>query len=210
MEKAFINKNIKKIKKLASEYKVGNELRFTNNNENLDFLIQIKDLNYKPSKLDYINYSTIYKVIKSKDKLIIVRKVFKQTLYEWLLTDPEENEVKLIYEQIETMNSILDKKDISDKLEDLWIECINPKCPLIINGNKIKHTGNIIAFIETSNDFKLDELNNEIRKKNILSLYSLEELDEIYDMKLDDIVLYKYNDLIKNRVENNTIGRILS
>jgi hypothetical protein len=206
--KSYISKNIERIKDLIENNESGVILDLVLHKENKRYFLEIRDSDYKIERINSVIYSKIYDTIKSKGKKGIIRESYDYTLYEWLRTNPDREDIDIIKNQIKLLNSILGKKKIS-RLEDIWIKKINRGFPVLIKGTKIEHNGNLIGLINLGKKkTSINKLNIEIRVRNLKNLYNRNELEKMYSNILDindDI----YKKLIENKIDNELILRRL-
>ena len=139
-------------------------------------------------------------------KIGIIRESGDYKLYEWLKTDVNKEDINLVKNQIKIMNSIIGKNKIK-RLDDIWIKKVNKSFPVVIKGTNIKHNGNLIFLINLGKKrASINNLNNEIRLKNLKNLYSKEELKGMYsNLFLEDKDIFE--NLIKNKIDNELILR---
>lgn len=219
---SIMDKNIVEyIKKKKDEIK--KLIRVNNKNKIIDLILskinkrlflEIRDSRYKINRSDLIVFSKIFSVIKVDNKIGIIRESYDNSLYNWLKTNPNDKDVNLVMSQINRINSILIKKKLG-RLEDIWVKKINKSIPIMIGGNRIDHNGIIVGITNLyRSKANKDNLNKEIRLRNLRSLYNEKELKRIYIMEVDDIfmTLIENNldsDLVLRRLECGNIARLI-
>ena len=204
----YISKNEERLNDLIKKNKEGSIIDLILQKENKRYFLEIRNKDYKLNKMNMIMYSKVYNIIKGNKKIGIIRESYDYTLYEWLRTNPDREDIDIIKNQIKLLNSILGKKKIS-RLEDIWIKKINRGFPVLIKGTKIEHNGNLIGLINLGKKkTSINKLNIEIRVRNLKNLYNRNELEKMYSNILDindDI----YKKLIENKIDNELILRRL-
>ena len=165
----FIEKNREKIKDLIVSNKLGNIIELIESEKNNRYFLEIRDKDYIQNRSKLLIFSKIYKIVKHKNKIGIIRESYNYRLYEWLQTLPSEDDIKIIRKQINVLSSII-KKNL-DKLENIWIKKVNKGFPVIIKGVKIEHNGFLVGLINIGKKrLRIKDINNEIRIKNLRSL----------------------------------------
>jgi len=204
--KKFIKKNKENIKDLINNNKEDTIIDLILSKENKKYLLEIRNENYKLRKINSIVYSKVFDIIKMDGKIGIIRESGDYKLYEWLKTDVSKEDINLVKNQIKIMNSIIGKNKIKG-LDDIWIKKVNKSFPVVIKGTNIKHNGHLIFLINLGRKkASINNLNKEIRLKNLKNLYSKEELKGMYSnlfLEEEDI----FENLIKNKIDNELILR---
>ena len=204
----YIKKNSAYIEELICNRDIGNIIELILSNKNKKLFLEIRDKSYKQMRVNIVVFSKIYKILKVKNRIGIIRESYNYNLYEWLQTKPSNNEIKLIKKQLNILNSILDKK--IDKLENIWIKKINKGFPIMIKGTPIEHNGNLVGVLNFGGKrLSIKKINNEIRLKNLRRLYSIDELERMYSNILNMIEDNIYQELINNNIDNELILRRL-
>jgi hypothetical protein len=210
---SIMNKNILEYLKRNKD-EIKRLIRVNDKNKIIDLILskinkrlflEIRDSRYKINRSDLIVFSKIFSVIKVDNKIGIIRESYDNSLYNWLKTNPTDNDVNLIMSQINRINSILIKKKLG-RLEDIWVKKINKSIPIILGGNRIDHNGIIVGVTNLYRSKSgRENLNKEIRLRNLRSLYNEEELKRIYRMEVDDIFMT----LIDNNLDSDLVLRRL-
>jgi hypothetical protein len=201
----FIRTRIDDLKELISNNKEGKILDLVLSKINKRLFLEIREKKHRVDKSKIILFSRIYTIIEMDNKIGIIRDSYDYSLYEWLQRNPDNREVELIMSQINRINSILKGRKLS-KLEDIWIKKVNKGFPVIINGNIFKHNGYLIGITNLGRKkINRDRLNKEIRLKNLMRLYSKDELERMYMINDKNIL----NTLIENNEDKDLILRRL-
>ena len=204
----FIEVNKEKILELIDNNNIGNIVELIESEKNNKYFLEIREKDYIQNKSKLLIFSKIYKIIKYKSKIGIIRESYNYRLYEWLQTLPSNEDIKIIKKQINMISSIM--RNNLDKLEYIWIKKVNKGFPVIIKGVKIEHNGFLVGLINTGKKrLRIKEINNEIRVKNLKSLYSEKELCMMYSNICDMINRDIYIELVKNNIDNELIRRRL-
>ena len=203
--KAYIKKNRNKLLDLIENTDINNILEIKMNSINKKILLEVRDENYKINKCNYIIFSKIYDKLIVNNKIGYFRECYDMTFYEWLQTDPSDDDTKIILNQINELNNIFHNKKIVS-LNYLWIRQINYKFPLVIKSRKIKHKGYIIGILnlEKGKPLTKKKINNIIRLKNLKKLYTKVELAQMFpNINYNKI----YEKIIEYNLDNELIGR---
>lgn len=203
--KAYIKKNRNKLLDLIENTDINNILEVKMNSINKKILLEVRDENYKINKCNYIIFSKIYDKLIVNNKIGYFRECYDMTFYEWLQTDPSDDDTKIILNQINELNNIFQNKKIVS-LNYLWIRQINYKFPLVIKSRKIKHKGYIIGILnlEKGKPLTKKKINNIIRLKNLKKLYTKVELAQMFpNINYNKI----YEKIIEYNLDNELIGR---
>ena len=203
--KAYIKKNRNKLLDLIENTDINNILEIKMNSINKKILLEVRDENYKINKCNYIIFSKIYDKLIVNNKIGYFRECYDMTFYEWLQTNPSDDDTKIILNQINELNNIFQNKKIVS-LNYLWIRQINYKFPLVIKSRKIKHKGYIIGILnlEKGKPLTKKKINNIIRLKNLKKLYTKVELAQMFpNINYNKI----YEKIIEYNLDNELIGR---
>lgn len=204
----YIKRNKRDIEDMINNSEIGTITELIISKSNIKLFLEIRDKLYIQNKVNILIFSKIYKVLKVGNKIGIIRESFNYNLYEWLQTNPSLDDIKIIKNQLNRLDSILDKK--IDKLENIWIKRINKGFPVIIRGNKIVHNGYLVGILNLgTRKISIKRINNEIREKNLRRLYGEEELERMYSNIIDISSNNIYNDIVKNKLDNELILRRL-
>ena len=203
--KAYIKKNRNKLLDLIENTDINNILEIKMNSINKKILLEVRDEDYKINKCNYIIFSKTYDKLIINNKIGYFRECYDMTFYEWLQTNPSDDDTKIILNQINELNNIFHNKKIVS-LNYLWIRQINYKFPLVIKSRKIKHKGFIIGILnlEKGRSLSKKKINNIIRLKNLKKLYTKVELVQMFpNINYNDI----YEKIIEYNLDDELIGR---
>ena len=206
----YIKENDKYIRGLIKERDEDTIIELVLGRKNVRIFLEIRKKEYNQLKINSVIFSKIYKIIKLENKIGILRESYNYRLYEWLETKPTFEDIKLIRDQINKVNSLINNKKI-DKLDNIWIKKVNKGFPVIIKGVNIKHNGYLVGLLNFGKKrISINRLNLEIRHKNLSRLYSRKELELMYSNIINmigDIDIYK--ELIRNNIDKELILRRL-
>jgi hypothetical protein len=214
--KAYIKKNKDNLINLIENSDINNIVELKISSLNKKILLEVRDKKYKMNKCNYIIFSKIYDKLNVGDKIGFIRECYDMTFYEWLQTNPSDEDTKIIFNQIKELNNIFSNKKIVS-LNYLWIRKINYKFPLVIKSRRIKHKGFIIGILnlEKGKELTKKKINKIVRLKNLKKLYTKVELAHMfpninYNNIYEKIVDYDLdNELIERRFICGNIARLI-